>query len=366
MRETSDRLIVCVKSRVSEEEARRMISDENVRIIREIPQLNAYVLRVRPGSINGMKRRFENKPEVEYAEVDETMSIQLVPNDPLFNQQWGLLKINSTRAWNITRGSSLLKIAILDTGVNAAHPDLNAKIVLNVNFSTSSTSQDLNGHGTHVAGIAAAVTRNAIGVAGLAINPKIMNIKVLDDNGIGFFSDIASGILNATDNGAKVINMSLSGPTASATVQNAVVYAANNDVILVAAAGNDNTSAQYYPAAYAQVISVAAVDQNDAKASFSNFGASWVDVAAPGVDILSTLPITANSTGQTDYGTLSGTSQSAPFVSGLAALMASLEPDPTIVRNAIESTAVPISGTGTLYEHGRINAYAALLQITGP
>ncbi|MCF6138653.1 S8 family peptidase [Pseudalkalibacillus berkeleyi] len=364
MNQTSDRINVCFKSNTSREEVNNILSSINFDRLTEIPQINVYVLKVNPNSIRGIVRRLEKVNEVDFVEVDGTMSTQLIPNDPLFNQQWGLLKINSTRAWNVTRGSSLLKIAVLDTGVNAGHPDLNEKIVINVNFSTSSTTQDLNGHGTHVAGIAAAVTRNNLGVAGLAINPKIMNIKVLDDTGIGFFSDIANGIINATANGAKVINMSFSGPTSSSTVQNAVQYAANNGVILVAAAGNDNSNNLHYPAAYSEVIGVAALNNDDTKASFSNYGASWVSVAAPGVDILSTLPITANSTGQTDYGNLSGTSQAAPFVSGLAALMASLEPDRAQVRAAIESTTVPITGAGTLYQNGRINAYAALLNIT--
>ncbi|MGM7702789.1 S8 family peptidase [Pseudalkalibacillus sp. Hm43] len=333
-------------------------------LIDRIPQIYVYVIEVDPSRMNITLRILANFPEVDYAEFNGLMFTQLTPNDPLFNQQWGLLKINSTRAWNVTRGSSLLKIAILDTGVNAGHPDLNEKMALNVNFSTSSTSQDINGHGTHVAGIAAAVTRNGIGIAGLAINPKILNIKVLDDSGSGSFSDVAKGIVNATDNGAKVINMSLGGPSFSNTVQSAVQYADSNGVIQVAAAGNDNADDLFYPAAYPEVISVAALDRDNTKASFSNFGSAWVDVAAPGIDILSTLPTTTNMMGQTDYGYLSGTSQAAPFVSGLAALMASLEPDASKVRNAIETTTVPVPGSGTLYQNGRINTYAALLKIT--
>ncbi|WP_349408503.1 S8 family peptidase [Pseudalkalibacillus sp. SCS-8] len=360
-----NQIVIGFHANVSSQRALEIIRLVGGTVIDQIPQLNIYVIKVDSSRMNTTLRLLSNFPEVKFAEFNGLMVTQLTPNDPLFPQQWGLLKINSTRAWNVTRGSSLLKIAILDTGVNGGHPDLIDKMVLNVNFSTSSTSQDVNGHGTHVAGIAAATTRNDIGVAGLAINPKIMNIKVLDDSGSGSFSDVAKGIVNATDNGAKVINMSLGGPSFSSSVQSAVQYAAGRGVIQVAAAGNDNTQDLFYPAAYPEVISVAALARDDTKASFSNFGSAWVDVAAPGIDILSTLPTTTNMMGQTNYGYLSGTSMAAPFVSGLAALLASLEPNANKVRNAIETTTVPVPGKGTLYENGRINTYAALLKITG-
>ncbi|MCA0987007.1 peptidase S8 [Guptibacillus algicola] len=360
-----DQFIIRFKAGVTPSTALQIISRVGgLTVIDTIPVLNVYVVSVDPALLNIKMTIISNFSGVEYVEYNGILNAQLTPNDPLFPQQWGLLKINSVRAWNVTRGSTLVNIAILDTGVQTNHPDLVDKIILSQNFSTSATSEDLNGHGTHVAGIAAATTRNDLGVAGLAINPKIMNIKVLDDSGSGSFSDVAQGVIYAADNGAKVINLSLGGPSASATLQNALQYAKNNGVLNVAAAGNDNSSNLFFPAAYAQCLSVAALNQDDTKAAFSNYGASWVDVAAPGVSILSTLPTYANSQGGTDYGSLSGTSMATPFVSGLAALMLSLDPNATNVQNAIETTTVPINGTGSLYQRGRINTYAALLNIS--
>ncbi|WP_270180273.1 S8 family peptidase [Alkalihalobacillus sp. CinArs1] len=359
-----DRFIIGFLPGVTPSTALRIISQVGgLTVIDTIPVLNVYVVKVAPSLLNIKMTIISNFSGVDYVEYEGILNATLTPNDPLFSQQWGLLKINSVRAWNVTRGSTLVNIAILDTGVQTNHPDLVDKIILSQNFSASSTAEDLNGHGTHVAGIAAATTRNDLGVAGLAINPKIMNIKVLDDNGSGTFSDVAQGVIYAAQNGAKVINLSLGGPMASATLQNALQYAKDNGVLNVAAAGNLNSNNLFFPAAYAQCLSVAALDQNDNKASFSNYGASWVDVAAPGVNILSTLPTYANSQGATNYGSLSGTSMAAPFVAGLAALMLSLNSDVNAVQNTIETTTVQLNGTGTLYQRGRINTYAALLNI---
>lgn len=359
-----NRIIIGFLPEVLPSTALRIISQVGgLTIIDTIPALNVYVVSVSPVLLNIKMTILSNFSGVEYVEYDGILSAQLTPNDPLFPQQWGLLKINSVRAWNVTRGSTLVNIAILDTGVQTNHPDLVDKMILSHNFSTSSTAEDLNGHGTHVAGIAAATTRNDLGVAGLAINPKIMNIKVLDDSGSGAFSDVAQGVIYATQNGAKVINLSLGGSLPSATLQNALQYAKDNGVLTVAAAGNLNSNNLFYPAAYAQCLSVAALNQDDTKAAFSNYGASWVDVAAPGVNILSTLPTYANSQGGTNYGSLSGTSMATPFVAGLAALMLSLDSNVNNVLNAIQTTTVSLNGTGTLYQRGRINTYAALLEI---
>ncbi|WP_053216172.1 S8 family peptidase [Guptibacillus hwajinpoensis] len=360
-----DRFIIGFIPGVSRNRALEIIEHVGgLTLLSEIPALKVYTVSVAPALLNIKMTILSNFSGVDYVEYVGILNAQLTPNDPLFPQQWGLLKINSVRAWNITRGSTLVNIAILDTGIQTNHPDLVDKIVLSQNFSASSTAEDLHGHGTHVAGIAAATTKNNLGIAGMAINPRIMNIKVLDDSGGGSFSDIAQGVIYATDNGAKVINMSLGGTLFSTTLQNAVQYAKNNGVLIVAAAGNNDSNTLFYPAAYPECLSVAALNRDDTKAPFSNYGSSWVDVAAPGIDILSTLPTYPNTSGQTSYGSLAGTSMAAPFVSGLAALMLSLEPNVNTVQNAIETTTVPLAGTGTLYERGRINTYAALLNIT--
>ncbi|WLD93964.1 S8 family serine peptidase [Alkalihalobacillus sp. AL-G] len=358
-----DRILIRFRSNTPRHQCLKIHQQIKATLIDEIKELNIHIVSVDRMSINSCLHHYSTCNEVEFAERDGKVKTQLVPNDPLLSRQWGLLKVNATRAWNITRGSTKVPIAILDTGICMDHPDLQDKLILNANFSAAPTAEDFYGHGTHVAGIAAAVTKNGVGVAGLAINPTLMNVKVLDDSGTGFDSDVARGIVFAANNGARVINMSLGGPSFSSTLHDAAKYAAGKGVILVAAAGNDGSSDHSYPAAFAQCISVAALERDDTKAQFSNFGATWVDLAAPGVEMLSTAPIEPNVIGFRNYGYLSGTSQATPLVSGLAALLLSLNSNANTVRNTIESTTVPISGLGTLYQHGRINSYNALLKL---
>lgn len=215
-----------------------------------------------------------------------------------------------------------------------------------------------------MAGSAAALTNNGIGVAGTCPNCVLYNVKVLADNGSGAWSWIANGITWATDNGAKVINMSLGGSSGSSTVESAVNYAWGKGVVLVADAGNSGTSSPFYPAYYTNVIAVAATDQNDNKASFSNYG-TWVDIAAPGVSILSTAPDHPNKIWgkAVKYGTLSGTSMASPHVAGAAGLVWSTGicfTDNSCVRNRIETNADQITGTGTYWVNGRLNAYRAV------
>jgi thermitase len=188
-----------------------------------------------------------------------------------------------------------------------------------------------------------------------------MNVKVLGDNGSGYYSWVAKGITWAADNGAKVINLSLGGPAGSGTLQNAVNYAWGKGCVIVVAAGNNGNGNPSYPAYYDNCIAVAATDPNDSKASFSNHG-FWVDVAAPGVDIYSTLPNHKNQIGPRNYGTLSGTSMAAPHVAGVAALVWATEygTDNSAVRERIESTGDELEGTLGNYGIGRVNAYLAV------
>jgi thermitase len=230
---------------------------------------------------------------------------------------------------------------------------LAAKIVARQNFSTSTTVDDIAGHGTHCAGIAAAITNNTAGIAGVGYNVSLMSVKVLGDNGSGYTSAIAQGIIWAVDNGANVISMSLGGGGGTTTFQEAIDYAWNKGVVVVAAAGNSGTSAPSYPAYYTNCIAVAASDQNDRLYSFSNYG-SWVDVAAPG-SAYSTLP-------DNRYGMMSGTSMATPFVSGLAGLAFSIATDTNgngkvndEVRALIENNTDNVGITNIM--RGRINAY---------
>jgi thermitase len=305
-------------------------------------------------SVEAMLQKYKKLPNVEYAEPNYYYHAFWTPNDPAFaTQQWGPQKIQAPAAWDVTRGSSSVRVAVVDTGVQANHPDLAGKVVNGWDFvENDGTPQDANGHGTHVAGIAAAVTNNGVGIAGVAPNVQILAVRVLDANGSGTLDAVAAGIQYAADNGAKVINLSLGGSVGSTTLQNAVNYAWNKGVVVVAAAGNSGSSAPSYPAYYTNAIAVASTTSSDTKSSFSNWG-SWVDVAAPGSSIYSTY---AGST----YATLSGTSMATPHVAGLAGLLASQGRTASQIRAAIQNTADPISGTGTYWTYGRINAYRAV------
>lgn len=257
-----------------------------------------------------------NWPGVVYAEGEVMYhTTQVVPNDPSFNTQWAWNVINAPRGWAITQGSPNILVAVLDTGIDTDHPDLVGKTVLGRDFTGNTATpawEDGQGHGTHVSGTVSAITNNGLGVSGTGWNTRLMIGKVLSNSGSGSNTMVANGIIWAADNGARVINMSLGGGSPSTTMENAVNYAASRGVIIVASAGNSNTTSPSYPAFYAACIAVASTTSADARSSFSNFGA-WVDVAAPGSNILST-------TRGGGYGSLSGTSMAAPHVAGLAAL----------------------------------------------
>jgi len=326
-----------------------------------IPEVNVHILRVpKSSTVEEMVRRFKRIPGIEFAEPDYIAKATFEPNDPSYGRQWGLPKIHAPLAWDITQGSKDVVIAILDTGIDQNHEDL-GKIVANKNFTSSPTVDDLFGHGTHCAGIAAAMTNNGTGVAGNGFDCSLMNGKVLGDDGSGEYSWVAKGIIWAAFKKAKVINMSLSGTSPNTTLERAVNFAWRRGVVLVAAAGNTGTSAPNYPAYYDNCIAVAATDQNDNKASFSTYG-KWVDVAAPGVSIFSTLPNHPNVIGTMNYGYLDGTSMATPFVAGLAGLLwtTGWGTDNATVRNRLESTCDAIPMTGVYWAYGRINDHFAV------
>jgi thermitase len=333
-----------------------------------IPGIDVQVVRVPPGRERAAVEAYRRNPNVVFAEVNGFYAAIWTPNDPYYGQQWQYPKIQAPDAWAVVTGTSQVAIAILDTGIDQSHEDLRSKVAQNVNFTTSGSFDDKYGHGTHVAGSAAAATNNGLGVAGTCPNCALYNVKVLGDNGSGAWSWIASGIVWAADNGARVINMSLGGPTGSSTVEEAVNYAWNTKKVVLAAAGNSNTDSPLYPAYYSYVIAVAATDHDDNKASFSNYG-TWVDIAAPGVSILSTAPDHRNRIWVfgVKYATGSGTSMATPHVAGTAGLVWSTGACGTnsCVRSRIEQGADKIPGTGTYWTNGRLNAYNAVMGLTG-
>ncbi|GIV97328.1 MAG: hypothetical protein KatS3mg057_1985 [Herpetosiphonaceae bacterium] len=300
----------------------------------------------------------KRNPNVEYVEPNYIYSVTFTPNDPGLSNQWAWDRIDAFEAWDVTQGSSGVVVAVVDTGIQRNHPDLDSKIVAGYDFVSGDTAaDDGNGHGTHVAGTAAAETNNGTGGAGTCPNCKLMPVRVLDDNGSGTLTNVANGITWAADNGAKVINLSLGGG-GSSTLQNAVNYAWNKGVFLACAAGNENTSSPSYPAYYDKCFAVASTTSSDARSSFSNYG-SWVEVAAPGSSIYSTWI-------GSSYNTINGTSMATPHVAGLAGLLSSQGLSNSQIWDRICQTADDISGTGTYWTCGRINAYTAVSGNTPP
>lgn len=330
-------------------------------VVTEIPQLNVSVLSVKDQASALKKLRTQ---KIDYAEVD-AVATKTLTADPLYPNQWGLPKISwdkleaSSSAYNIATPSA--RIAIVDTGVDYNHPDLAGKVDTANDWDFVNNDNDAfddESHGTHVAGIAASSTLNGVGISAVSINSAtILPMKVLDQNGSGFYSWIAQGVIRAADQGARVINLSLGGTFKSTTLQNAVNYAWNKGSVVVAAAGNNGSTKAFYPAYYTNSMAVWASTQTDFKASFSNYG-SWVDVGAPGVSILSSVP-------GGNYESWNGTSMATPHVSGLAGLLFSQHPEwsNSQVRGKIESTADPVPdrnySRGRLGK-GRINVYKAL------
>jgi subtilisin family serine protease/uncharacterized protein YkwD len=280
-------------------------------------------------------------------------------NDPYYNRQWALAKIEAPAAWGISTGRGAL-IAVIDSGADLDHPDLAGKVRSDIDWdyvNGDDVADDDNGHGSHVSGIAGAATDNATGVAGLGWEAMLLPLKVLDASGSGYSDDLAAAIRYAADHGADVINMSLGGAAPCPfDVQEAVDYAHARGVVLVAAAGNYQGRTEDFPANCAHVLGVSATNSDDSFASYSNYG-NHVSVAAPGTSIYSTLPGGA-------YGTMGGTSMASPHVAGLAALLHARYPayTPDQIASAILDNALDLGAAGwdERYGCGRINAFQAL------
>ncbi|HEX08609.1 MAG TPA: hypothetical protein ENG38_02225, partial [Thermoplasmatales archaeon] len=345
---------------------------------------------------------------------------------PYFDRQWALKKIEASDAWNIETGDPSVIIAVIDTGIDYTHPDISDNVwinngedinhngrfdnwpfwlngdidwrdndgngfvddVIGFNFVSSSPTfiitlpnnapKDDNGHGTHCAGIASAATDNGIGIAGVSWNCKIMAVKGFDSTGKGVVADLAECIVYAADNNADIISMSWGRYSSSQLEKDALDYAYSKGVILIAAAGNEDIWSKFYPAAYENVIAVAASDESDCRVLLSNWGSnfgSWIDVAAPGTNILSLRAKGTDMYGDGAhivdkyYYIASGSSMACPHVAGLAALILSKAQRDGLNLKPIEVKTILCSSTdeitSTVYTGvGRINAYKALQKIT--
>ncbi len=347
--------------------------------IGKIDKIGVTHLQVAPEAGLALLEHLRKRSDVEFAEFDSPVqAIQtFVPDDIYYSTayasshngtiaQWGPPAVSAPAAWGVTRGDPNTVIAIVDTGVDDTHPDLASKIVGEYSY-VGNSARDGFGHGTHCAGIAAAATNNNVGIAGMCPNCGILSVKVLDDQGSGYMSDVASGITYAASHGARVISLSLGGSSRSETLHSALDYAIANNALPVCAMGNSGSSSNTpEPGYWHDCLSVIATDQNGAKASFSNYGVK-ADVAAPGVAILSTMPtypvtLTTTYGYSMNYDALSGTSMATPMVAGIAGLVFSENPSLTPTQAA--GIIMASSGDGVSWNSnlafGVVNAYKAV------
>ena len=391
-------IIVKFGEGISQASIQSLFLTEGVRILDEMGNLGLMLLSVPRGQELEKIEELKRNSLVEFAEPNYVVRIadpiaiepqyslhaaDIIPNDPRYPGQWNLPRIEAPAAWDITTGSDKVVIAFVDSGVDLDHPELTDKIWTNTgeiagnDFDDDGNDfkddvhgwdfvnwhgepQDDHGHGTFVASIAAAETNNDLGMAGVSWGAEIMPIKVFDKDGQFYLWDLTGGITYAADNGARIINLSFNWADWSQALQAAVNYAYSEGCLLVAAAGDSFDSTYQYPAALEHVVSVAATDRYDEHPEFSTYN-DEVDVAAPGVDIL-------GAWWGVGYGTLSSTHMAVPHVSGLAALVWSvnLQLTPDEVENIIESTAVDVGepGRDDYFGHGRIDAGAAVMATT--
>lgn len=393
----SGQLLVGFDSGLSRERQSRLLDDAGARVAHRFAAVRGgRLVLVRPrakgAAIDPLRRRLARAAGVAYAEPDyvQSASATRTPDDPRWPQQWALQDsssghdVHAPEAWSVR--TSCARVAILDTGIDTDHPDLAGNLYKSGDKPNNGKDDDRNGwvddtygldvvkgkgsgedddgHGTHVAGIVAARTDNAVGVAGTCWSSQLLSVKFMNQRGKGSTSDAITGIEYAVKAGVKIVNCSFGSSTNSSSLKDAVNYAQQHDVLLVVAAGNDGVNIDKtpsYPASYpnSNILTVAATDDEDQLASFSNYGSTGVDVAAPGDEILSTYL-------GGGYKTLSGTSMAAPYASGVAALLRKQEPDATAadLRYAIRSQVdKPASLKGKVGGNGRLNAEKALAGI---
>jgi thermitase len=374
-------LLVTYEPQASEQDVDEAVEESDARVEEELPTPDAQLLSfpeaqdetteaARERELREAKEVLERDPDVMYVDYNYLLLPAFEPDDPWFTggSQWNLRKIGAPDAWDTVLDKGA-RVAVVDSGIAADHPDLSGKIAAQKDVvDNDDEAEDSVGHGTHVAGTVAAATDNGEGVAAVCPSCKLL---IARSGGSSLLtSDVVQGIYWSVDNRAKVINLSLGSYGQRSNVkilEHAVDYAWEHGVVLVAAAGNKNTDRPHYPSAYERVISVAATNDSDVKADFSNYGK--IDVAAPGVGIPSTVPRTAdcdfiNGPDNVDYCDMSGTSMASPHVAALAGLLAAQGLKAPEIRRRIEKTAVDLGKTGKdrIYGWGRINAERAVIK----
>ena len=349
------RVLLQTKAGLSDAELDKILKAHNGKAIGHIRQINLHIIEVPPQAEEAVARALAHNPNIKFAELDLLVEAGQIPNDPGYTNAWHLPKIQAPTAWDSSQGAGVT-VAILDSGVDATHPDLAGQLVAGWNSADNTTNtSDINGHGTWVAGTAGAATNNSIGVASVAGGARIMPIRVTNfSDGSAYFSAIANGLTWAADHGAQVANISFDMLTTSSSVSSAAQYMNSKGGVVVVAAGNTGTDRGYSDNLY--MISVSATDSSDVKASWSSFG-YYVDVAAPGVSIWTT-------TQGGGYNAVNGTSFASPVTAGVIALMKAANPSlsPATLERVLESTATDLGSAGwdTYYGYGRVNAAAAV------
>jgi thermitase len=342
--------------------------------LRPIGHLGMYEIRVASSRLSSALSYLRTAGSVELVEREGiALPMDTIPNDPYFptgpgsqlGGEWGSYTTHAPAAWDLSTGSSSAVVAVIDSGIASGHPDLAGRLVAGYNvLDGTSNTDDTYGHGTEVAGVIAAATNNATGVAGYCWNCLLMPVKVYTDANGGTYANLATGMQWAVDHGARVLNISLGGTVQSSVLDDAVAYARNAGAVVIVAAGNSGCNCPTYPADSPGAIAVAASDQNDTLYSYSNFG-SWVDVAAPGQNLTTWLtdPFTGQQYG---YAPVGGTSMAAPVVAGIAGLLYSLVPKATgsQVEGWLSTTTSPVQGANSVGD-GRVDAYNALLAAGG-
>ncbi|MBK1811136.1 S8 family serine peptidase [Clostridium sp. YIM B02505] len=276
-------------------------------------------------------------------------------NDSYLSSQWYINNLNILNALDYNSGSNIT-VAVVDTGIDYNHEDLANKVIGGIDYTGTGSYNDNEGHGTHVAGTIAAISNNGKGVTGIAPSTKLLAVKVLDENGDGDTLSISQGIIWAADHGAKIINLSLGSASPDQILKSSINYASSKGIILVAAAGNDGLKNIYYPAAYDNVLSVGATNESNELASFSNFG-DKIDLVAPGVNILSTVPSFYN-----NYEYMSGTSMATAVASGQFAILASNNPSLTVssIKSNLKNYSFSNNATDKSYGAGIIDVTKAI------
>ncbi|MGW8392391.1 S8 family serine peptidase [Pseudoduganella sp. HUAS MS19] len=328
----------------------------------KLGQSNIHVIEVPHGSEKALANKLQHNPHFKFAELDQRVEVSATTNDPYLGSEWHINKIGANTAWDKTQGSGIT-IAILDSGIDASHPDFAGRLVAGYNsYDNNTNTADVCGHGTKAAGSAAAASNNAIGVAGVAGQARIMPVRIAYNNSgscYAYFSTMASGVTWAADHGARVVNISYANVPTSSAVQSAANYLKGKGGLLFVSAGNYNRNEGFTPTE--TMIAVSATDSADNRSSFSSYG-SFVSLSAPGSGIYTTVQ-------GGGYGAVNGTSFASPVAAAVAALVMSANPSLSAdqVKNILYTTAVDLgtAGRDIYFGYGRVNAAAAVAKATG-